>query len=142
MHDFAFEAVTVLQLCRFPKTFLFPVLNPDIIVVCEGLRTLKDLWASSWLSLPLDKGLNACKGLFYTAISYLLPPPSVRGNLIKSTDFSKGQLLEPTQLIKWVTPLLFVALCSPFLIWVARRNPLAGAGLDLHLEKSNLASLL
>ena len=42
----------------------------------------------------------------------LFPPLCVRGNLIKSADFSKGQPLEPTQLIKWVTLLLFVPLSS------------------------------
>ena len=86
-------------------------------------RTLKDLRASPRLSLSLDREVSALcfTGLSATAAS----SSSVRGNLIKSTDFSKGQPREPTQLIKWVTPLLFVALCSPFLIWLARRNPLA-----------------
>lgn len=64
----------------------------------------------------IREGIERSQGSALQGYFLLLPPPSVRGNLIKSTDFSKGQPLEPTQLIKWVTPLLFVALCSPFLI--------------------------
>lgn len=38
MLAFIYEAVAVLQFSCLPKTLLFSVLNPDIIVVSEGLR--------------------------------------------------------------------------------------------------------